>query len=413
MNIKIRILSLLSLLIFTANYVIKAHEIEDLNNFIYNEIKENEINRINKMLWLTPVNDSTIVLTDAVSRVAHFINFDGEILNSIYPSLKFADSIATNKTASSKYRGEYYRFLFLNEITYPPNSPKAGELFPDSLIDIFIKRGFIKCNVINDSVVGIAATYEMFVQDMDPETKSFSRGKEDTPILVFYNYLSNSFEKIEYLQNKNNLFPRNYSIKFNNKDNRIYAVVINYNKKTVSDSIPFVVSFNGNKEMEIQKYLPEKISKYAQNIDLFAPIISFSEEKMYCIFRLLDEVYNLSDNTTFKIQNLYKDNIDFIESYNISNPEFEKINFSVNYIGKLMNQNLLLITDNKKENDNQEFLLQEYSLDGKLLKSKSIPKYNPKIGMIMSLKGLENNNWIFGLSYNEENEKYYLIRIEF
>lgn len=412
MRIHNSIASLLCILILTVNSEIKSNDIDEMNNFSFNAINEDVENRITSISSFTPINDSIIVITDGGSRGAHFLNCKGDFINSIYPPLIFVDSIATNKIAASKFRGEYYRFLYLNEITYPPNSPYEGELFPDSLIENFIKRVYVKCNTINDSILCLSSTYEMFVQDMDPNEKKNSRGRENTPILVFYNYKNNVIENIEYFQHKNNLFPRTYSVKFNNQDSQIYAIVKNSNKGLSPDKIPFIVSFDGTNEFHVQKYFPPKLYKFANSLDLLAPTILFVEGNMFCTFRLLDEVYNLTENTSFKIQNLNNDNLNFLDSFNISNPSFEKINFTVLYFGLLQNQNLLLMIDCKKENDKHEYQIQEYSLNGKLIKSKSISKINQKIGDIISLVSLDNNNWIFGLSYSEENEQYILSRFE-
>lgn len=412
MIIFFRIAILLLIFTLTINYEIKSYVKDEIKNFYFHEIIEDDINRISNLMSFTPINDSIVLITDAGSRCAHFININGDFINLICPPLIFADSIAANKIAFSKYRGEHYRFLFLNEITYPPSSPNAGKIFPDSLIEKFIKRNYINCSVVNDSIICIIATYEMYVQDMNPNEKIFSRGKEDTPILVFYNYKTNLIENIEYYQQQSNLFPRTYTVKFNHKDNQIFSIVQNANKGISPDKIPFVVSYNGAKGFNIHKYFPLKLYKYINSLDLLSPSILFVDDKMFCVFRLLNEVYNLTDNSTFIVQNLNNDNIDFLDSFNISNPSFEKINFTICYFGLLKNKNILLIIDCKKENDEHEFQIQEYSLLGNLIKSKSISKTNHEVGNIISLVSLDNNNLIFGISYNDENEKYNILRFE-
>lgn len=385
---------------------------EEILKYKFVEIKEDESNTITNLTWFIPINDSLIEITDAGTKYAYFINKNGEFINRISPPLEFVDSIASNQIAASKFMGEFYRFLFLNEITYPPKLANAGERVPIEQINQWISREYSQSIVLNDSIIGISASYDMFVQDMNPNSTKFSRGNENAEIIVLYNYRNRKVKGIQYLNQKDNIYPRTNSMAYSSNDERIYFVAETSSKKKLQDSIPFIISYNENDELIIYNYLPQKVSKYSDYLGLVAPIIKFTDGNLFCIFRLLDDVYNLNENTSFKIQNLKNDNIDYLNNFDYDNPNFDKINFSISYLGLLKNQNLLLIIDRKLNDDNHELLLQEYTQKGEYIKSKTFSKKKKEFGEVLTLQGLDNKDIIFGLSYDEETETNYLISFE-
>lgn len=400
-----RILALIFTLLFSINSYSNDIYLKDYKSI---EIQENDEFLIMNFKTFIPINKNLFVIFDNGNGKALFYDSNGVFIKGISPPIEFIDSIANNMLCASIYLDKSIRFLFLNEITFPSDSPNAGKIVPMHILDENIKKGYENGIVINDSLIALICSYDMIVKNMDPNAKRYLRGKENSEIVIFFNYQQYTIHSLLYLNYKNKIFPRTYQLSYNKKDDIFYCAAVKDSDVNSNDTLPMIIGYNKNHELKVFYNLPKELKELNDEIGLLGPFFKYNNNngEMYCAFRTVEKVYNFDSKLNFSLLNIGSNNNEFLKNIDLTNPNFDEQNFRIQYMGFLSNGNLIFVI-NRLKYTVKKYLIQEYSLSGNLIKERAYDDNNIFKGFEY-IKTIDYQDYLYWVSYDEESESYFL-----